>query len=114
MTRTQENYVRITGEIVDVPVIRYTKAGVPNARFFLRSWRRKKTGGEWTRVPNTFVVTAWNDLAETAATAIESGDEVTIVGELRAISYTAENGSTVDAVEIAASQILIPLEECAG
>ena len=114
MKRGQENYVRISGEAVDAPELRYTNGGVPNTRFILRSWRRQKTRGEWVQVPSTFVVIAWNDLAETAAASIAADDEITIVGELRSRTHTGTFGQPVDIVEIIASEILVSLEECAG
>lgn len=111
--RSTDNAVWLSGEVAVAPVLRYTAAGVPNARFVIRTWRSvrsREVEGERVDLSSTFVVIVWAELAKLLVQTLKVDDPVTISGELRSRTYETEDRGVVNEVEILALHLSKPLQ----
>jgi single-strand DNA-binding protein len=103
-----ETTITITGNLVDVPELRYTQTGQAVASFRVASTPRyqdRDTGG-W-RDDDTLFLTcnAWRALAENAAESLGKGSRVIVTGRLRQRSYETTEGAKRTVYEVTADDI---------
>ena len=94
-----EAAVSFAGNLTDDPEVRYTEGGIARARF------RVAVSGRREQEASFFTVVVWRDQAEHAAQSLAKGSRVVVVGRLRQRSWTAEDGSARQAVEVVADEL---------
>ena len=94
-----EASVSFAGNLTDDPEVRYTEAGIARATF------RVAINGRKEQEASFFTVTVWRDQAEHAATSLAKGSGVVVIGRLQQRSWTAEDGSARQAVEVVAEEL---------
>jgi single-strand DNA-binding protein len=94
-----EASVSFAGNLTDDPEVRYTEAGI--ARAILRV----AVSGRREQEASFFTVVVWRDQAEHAAQSLSRGSRVVVVGRLQQRSWTAEDGSGRQAVEVVAEEL---------
>lgn len=77
-------YMTITGNVADVPELKFSQAGKAWAQLtVILNERREQSPGNWVEVAkNGMRVVAFGDLAEHAAESVQKGDRVTVAGRL--------------------------------
>jgi single-strand DNA-binding protein len=91
--------VTFAGNPTDDPEVRYTEAGIARAMF------RVAVSGRREQEPSFFTVVVWPDQAEHAAESLGKGSRVVVVGRLQQRSWTAEDGSVREVVEVVAEEL---------
>jgi single-strand DNA-binding protein len=66
---------------------------------------RVAVSGRREQEPLFFTVIVWRDQAEHAAESLRRGSRVVVVGRLQPRSWTAEDGSARQAVEVVAEEL---------
>src|SRR5215207_833983 len=94
-----EASVSFAGNLTDQPEVRYTAAGIARAMF------RVAVSGRREHEASFFTVIVWRDQAEHAAQSLSKGSRVVVVGRLQQRSWTAEDGSARQAVEVVAEEL---------
>jgi single-strand DNA-binding protein len=94
-----EAAVSFAGNLTDQPELRHTEAGIARAMF------RVAVSGRRDQEPSFFTVIVWRDQAEHAAQSLAKGSRVVVVGRLQQRSWTAEDGSTRQVVEVLADEL---------
>ena len=59
----------------------------------------------WEQEPSFFTVIVWRDQAEHAAQSLAKGSRVVVLGRLQQRSWTAEDGSARQVVEVLAEEL---------
>jgi single-strand DNA-binding protein len=94
-----EAAVSFAGNLTDDPELRHTDGGIGRAMF------RVAVSGRREQKPSFFVVVVWRDQAEHAAESLAKGSRVVVVGRLQHRSWTAEDGSARQVVEVVAEEL---------
>lgn len=107
--------VRLTGNLVNDPELRYTPSGAPVATFRLAATERKKgEDGKWTDGASTFLtVKVWRTLGENVAESLRKGDRVLVVGRLRQDDYQDRDGNKRTVFEVDADDVAPSLARAA-
>ena len=104
-----ETYVTIKGRLTADPTVRTTRTGAPMTTFRIaHSARRQVQGqpGQWEDTEASFYdVVTFRSLAANIAVSLRRGHPVTIHGRQRITSWTADDGSTRNNVEIEADAV---------
>ena len=101
MAANNENFVSLTGNLVEAPELRFTPSGVAMANLRIavnKRWRDQD--GEWQSEGHFFSGTAWRDLAEHAADSLNKGDRITITGRLQQRTWETDEGDKRSMVDI--------------
>lgn len=112
MAANNENFVSVTGNLVEAPELRFTPNGVAMANLRLavnKRWMDRDTN-EWQSEGHFFSGTAWRDLAEHASASLSKGDRVTITGRLQQRSWETPEGDKRSAVDIDVDDISVSLK----
>ena len=91
--------VSFAGNLTDQPEVRYTDGGIARATL------RVAVSGRREQEPSFFTVVVWRDQAEHAAESLSKGSRVVIVGRLQQRTWTAEDGSARQVVEVVAEEL---------
>jgi single-strand DNA-binding protein len=94
-----EAAVSFAGNLTEDPDVRYTEAGIARAMF------RVAVSGRRDQEPSFFTVVMWRDQAEHAAQSLAKGSRVVVVGRLQQRTWTAEDGSARQVVEVLAEEL---------
>jgi single-strand DNA-binding protein len=95
-----EASVSFAGNPTDDPELRHTEGGIARATF-----RVAIPGRTRDSEPSFFTVVAWRDQAEHAAESLARGSRVVVVGRLQQRTWTAEDGSARQVVEVVAEEL---------
>jgi Single-strand binding protein family len=79
--------------------VRYTEGGIARATF------RVAVSGRREQEPWFFTVVVWRDQAEHAAESLSKGSRVVVMGRLQQRTWTAEDGSARQVVEVVAEEL---------
>jgi single-strand DNA-binding protein len=91
--------VSFAGNLTDQPELRHTDGGI--ARATLRVAVSGRREGE----PSFFTVVVWRDQAEHAAESLSRGSRIVVLGRLQQRTWTAEDGSARQVVEVVAEEL---------
>jgi single-strand DNA-binding protein len=91
--------VSFAGNLTDQPEVRSTDGGIARARF------RVAVSGRKEQEASFFTVIVWRDQAEHAAQSLTKGSRIVVVGRLQQRSWTAEDGSARQVVEVVAEEL---------
>jgi single-strand DNA-binding protein len=94
-----EASVSFAGNLTEDPEVRYTESGIARAMF------RVAVSGRREQEASFFTVVVWRDQAEHVAESLSKGSRVVVVGRLQQRSWTAEDGSTRQMVEVVAEEL---------
>jgi single-strand DNA-binding protein len=94
-----EASVSFAGNLTDGPEVRYTEGGIARAVFRVAMSRRRE------QEPSFFTVIVWRDQAEHAVESLSRGSRVVVVGRLQQRSWTAEDGSARQVVEVVTDEL---------
>jgi single-strand DNA-binding protein len=94
-----EASVSFAGNLTEDPEVRYTESGIARAVF------RVAVSGRREQEASFFTVVVWRDQAEHVAESLSKGSRVVVVGRLQQRSWTAEDGSTRQMVEVVAEEL---------
>jgi single-strand DNA-binding protein len=95
-----EASVSFAGNLTDEPELRHTEGGIARAMF-----RVAVSGRNRDSEPSFFTVVVWRDQAEHAAQSLSKGSRVVVMGRLQQRSWTAEDGSARQVVEVVAEEL---------
>src|SRR5215208_3036986 len=95
-----EASVSFAGNLTDDPKLRHTEGGIARATF-----RVAVSGRTRDSEPSFFTVVVWRDQAEHAAESLSKGSRVVVVGRLQQRTWTAEDGSARQVVEVVAEEL---------
>lgn len=98
--------ITIIGNLGRDPEVRYTPGGKAVAKFrVVVNTRVRGADGSWTDgEPNSYQVTAWEQMAENIGESLKRGDRVVVTGSWRQRSYEVE-GDTRYAWELTAEAV---------
>jgi single-strand DNA-binding protein len=102
--------ITIIGNIGGDPELRVTPAGDSVASFSVAVTDRvkDKRSGEWADGETTWYrVSAWRDLGENAAECLQRGQRVTVVGSVKAETWTDKEGNERTTFAVEADDIAI-------
>jgi single-strand DNA-binding protein len=94
-----EASVSFAGNLTDQPEVRHTEGGIARVTF------RVAVSGRREQEPSFFTVVVWRDQAEHAAESLSKGSRVVVVGRLQQRTWTAEDGSARQVVEVVAEEL---------
>jgi single-strand DNA-binding protein len=94
-----EASVSFAGNLTDDPELRHTEGGIARAMF------RVAVSGRRDREASFFTVVVWRDQAEHVAESLSKGSRVVVVGRLQQRTWTAEDGSARQVVEVVAEEL---------
>jgi single-strand DNA-binding protein len=95
-----EAAVSFAGNLTEDPEVRYTEAGIARAMF------RVAVSGRREQEASFFTVVVWRDQAEHAAESlVTKGSRVVVVGRLQQRSWTDQDGSARQVVEVMADEL---------
>ena len=94
-----EASVSFAGNLTDDPELRHTEGGIARAVF------RVAVSGRREQEASFFTVIVWRDQAEHAAQSLSKGSRVVVMGRLQQRSWTTEDGSARQAVEVVAEEL---------
>ena len=101
----------LTGRLVADPEIKFGASGIAILKARVVTSGRKKTDDGWQDVDTTFwSVTAFRSLAENAVESLRKGDEVIVVGKVKAREYETPEGEKRTSMEIIADSLGLNLE----
>src|SRR5829696_3527128 len=95
-----EASVSFAGNLTDDPELWHTEGGIARATF-----RVAVSGRTRDSEPSFFTVVVWRDQAEHAAESLSKGSRVVVVGRLQQRTWTAEDGSARQVVEVVAEEL---------
>jgi single-strand DNA-binding protein len=95
-----EAQVSFAGNLTDQPEVRHTEAGIARAMF-----RVAVSGRSRDSEPSFFTVVVWRDQAEHAAQSLSKGSRVVVVGRLQQRTWTDQDGSARQVVEVVAEEL---------
>lgn len=94
----------LTGNVCNDPEIKSTPAGVTVTSFVVAADRRfKDAHGE--RVTDFFRVQAWRKLGEVCGKYVKKGMKVGVIGELKARTYEAKDGTVKLSLDVEADEV---------
>ena len=94
-----EASMSFAGNLTDQPELQHTETGIARAMF------RVAVSGRREQEPSFFTVIVWRDQAEHAAQSLAKGSRVVVLGRLQQRSWTAEDGSARQVVEVLAEEL---------
>lgn len=95
--------ITLTGRLVADPELKFGASGIAILKARVVTSGRKKTDDGWQDVDTTFwSVTAFRQLAENVAESLRKGDEVIVVGKVKAREYETPEGEKRSVTEITA------------
>jgi len=95
--------ITLTGRLVTDPELKFGASGIPILKARVVTSGRKKTDEGWQDVDTTFwSVSAFRQLAENVAESLSKGDEVIVVGKVKAREYQTPEGEKRSITEITA------------
>jgi single-strand DNA-binding protein len=94
-----EAAVSFAGNLTDDPEVCYTAGGIARAVF------RVAVSGRRDQEASFFTVIVWRDQAEHAAQSLAKGSRVVVVGRLQQRTWTTEDGSGRQVVEVVAEEL---------
>ena len=94
-----EARLSFAGNLTDHPEVRDTESGIARAMF------RVAVSGRREQEASFFTVIVWRDQAEHAAQSLSKGSRVVVVGRLQQRTWTAEDGSARQVVEVVAEEL---------
>jgi single-strand DNA-binding protein len=94
-----EASVSFAGNLTNDPELRYTEGGIARATF------RVAVSGRRDGEASFFTVVVWRDQAEHAAQSLSKGSRVVVAGRLQQRTWTAEDGSARQVVEVVAEEL---------
>src|SRR5215212_5820184 len=94
-----EAAVSFAGNLTDDPEVHSTESGIARAVF------RAAVSGRREQEASFYTVIVWRDQAEHVAQSLAKGSRVVVVGRLQQRSWTAEDGSARQAVEVVADEL---------
>ena len=103
----------ISGRVGRKPELRYTPNSTAVSSFSVARQPRhlNKATNQWEDGEVTWYdVTVFNRLAENVVASLDSGIEVTVIGDLKKRSYVAKDGTNKDAWELVADDVTISLD----
>jgi single-strand DNA-binding protein len=89
-----EAAVSFAGNLTDHPEVHYTEGGIARAMF------RVAVSGRREQEASFLTVVVWRDQAEHAAQSLAKGSRVVVVGRLQQRTWTTEDGSGRQVVEV--------------
>jgi single-strand DNA-binding protein len=95
-----EASVSFAGNLTDTPELRHSEGGIARATFRVAVSGRVRDGEA-----SFFTVVVWRDQAEHAAASLAKGSRVVVIGRLQQRTWTAEDGSARQAVEVVAEEL---------
>ena len=100
-----EPTITLVGHVGNDPDLRFMPDGAPVCSFSVANNERKLINGEWRDVrKNWYKITAWRNIAESAAEHITKGTRVIVVGKLSFSEYE-KDGERKTAPEVNADII---------
>jgi single-strand DNA-binding protein len=81
------------------PEVRYTDSGIARATFWVAVSGRREQEASF------FTVIVWRDQAEHAAESLSEGSRVVVVGRLQQRTWSTEDGSARQVVEVVAEEL---------
>ena len=98
--------ITITGRLGADPELRFGATGMAILKARVVTSGRKKTDEGWIDVDTTWwSVAAFRELAENSAESLRKGDEVIVVGKIKAREYETSEGEKRSVTEITADHI---------
>jgi single-strand DNA-binding protein len=94
-----EAAVSFAGNLTDHPEVHYTEGGIARAMF------RVAVSGRMEQEASFLTVVVWRDQAEHAAQSLAKGSRVVVVGRLQQRTWTTEDGSGRQVVEVVAEEL---------
>jgi single-strand DNA-binding protein len=94
-----EAAVSFAGNLTEDPEVRHSEGGIVRATF------RVAVSGRRDGEASFFTVVVWRDQAEHAVASLAKGSRVVVVGRLQQRSWTAEDGSGRQVVEVVAEEL---------
>jgi single-strand DNA-binding protein len=94
-----EAAISFAGNLTDQPELRHTESGIARAMF------RVAVSGRRDQEASFFTVVVWRDQAEHASQSLSRGSRVAVVGRLQQRSWTGEDGSARQVVEVVAEEL---------
>ena len=94
-----EASVCFAGNLTDDPEVRHTESGIARAMF------RVAVSGRREQEASFFTVVVWRDQAQHAIESLSRGSRVVVVSRLHQRSWTAEDGSARQVVEVVAEEL---------
>ena len=94
-----EPSVSFAGNLTDNPELRHTEAGIARAMF------RVAVSGRREQEASFFTVIVWRGQAEHLADSLSKGSRVVVMGRLQQRSWTAEDSSARQVVEVVAEEL---------
>jgi single-strand DNA-binding protein len=85
--------------LTDDPELRHTEAGIARALFRVAVSARRDEEASF------FTVLVWRDQAEHAVESLSKGSRVVVVGRLQQRTWTTEDGSARQVVEVVAEEL---------
>lgn len=100
-----EPTITLVGHVGNDPDLRFMPDGTPVCSFGVANNERKLINGEWQDIrKNWYKITAWRNIAESAAEHITKGTRVIVVGKLSFSEYE-KDGERKTAPEVNADII---------
>ena len=98
------NKIILIGNLTRDPEVRSTPNGVTVCTFTIAVNRRfAAQGGE--KQTDFFRINAWRQLGETCARYLAKGRKVSVIGELQARTYAANDGTTRMSLDVSADEV---------
>jgi single-strand DNA-binding protein len=94
-----EASISFAGNLTDTPELRHSEGAIARATF------RVAVSGRRDGEASFFTVVVWRDQAEHTAASLAKGSRVVVVGQLQQRSWTAEDGSARQPVEVVAEEL---------
>ncbi len=102
------NKVQLIGNLTRDPELRYTPQGTAVCTFGVATNRQWKTdSGEMKDEAEFHKIVAWNQLAEICSKMLHKGSRVYVEGRLQTRSWTGQDGSAKQTVEIVVNDMLV-------
>lgn len=101
------NTTTLAGNLTRDPELRYVNDDVATCSFSMavdRRWRDRATGS-WEESTSFFDVTCWRELAEHVALSLNKGARVLVTGRLEQRTWTTEDGTVRNRVELVADEV---------
>jgi len=99
------NVVALVGRLTRDSELKYTKSGMPIARFSLAINRSVKRGEEWEDEASFIDIDFWGKAAEAVNRFLTKGQQVAVEGELRQDRWENQDGKTLSRIKIVGNEI---------
>ena len=106
------NKIILIGNLTADPTLRATQSGTSVCQFTI-AVNRRFPGPDGQKQTDFFRINTWRQLAESCNKYLSKGKKVSIVGELQARTYEANDGTTRMSLDVSADEVefLSPKEE---